>query len=57
VLAESPSVGKDVFSYRPRSFGAEDYLRLAEEMMDRMTSPEPADLDLDALETYAGDAP
>ena len=53
VLAESPSVGKDVFSYKPRSFGAEDYLRLAEEMMDRMTSPEPADLDLDALETYA----
>jgi chromosome partitioning protein len=53
VLAESPSVGKDVFSYKPRSFGAEDYLRLAEEMMDRMASPEPADLDLDALETYA----
>lgn len=53
VLAESPSVGKDVFSYKPRSFGAEDYLRLAEEMMDRMTSPEAADLDLDALESYA----
>jgi chromosome partitioning protein len=38
VLAESPSVGKDVFSYRPRSFGAEDYLKLAEEIMDRMAS-------------------
>jgi chromosome partitioning protein len=56
VLAESPQYGKDVFSYRPRSFGAEDYLRLAEEIMDRMangTATEPSDMD--ALESYAGD--
>jgi chromosome partitioning protein len=39
VLAESPQFGKDVFSYRPRSFGAEDYLKLAEEVMDRVASP------------------
>ena len=44
VLAESPQYGKDIFSYKPRSFGAEDYLRLAEEMMDRMASvEEPAE--------------
>jgi len=42
-LAESPSAGKDIFSYRPRSFGAEDYLNLASEIMDRMASVgEPA---------------
>jgi chromosome partitioning protein len=38
VLAESPRFGKDIFSYRPRSFGSEDYLNLAMEVMDRMTS-------------------
>ncbi len=56
VLAESPQYGKDVFSYRPRSFGAEDYLRLAEEVMDRMTNAEPVEpSDFDTLETFAGD--
>jgi chromosome partitioning protein len=56
VLAESPQYGKDIFSYRPRSFGAEDYLRLAEEVMDRLTNPVAADetADLDTLGTYAG---
>jgi chromosome partitioning protein len=58
VLAESPGQGKDIFSYRPRSFGAEDYLNLATEIMDRLTpvleaDPAEADLDLDALEWYA----
>lgn len=37
VLAESPQFGKDIFSYRPRSFGAEDYLNLAMEIMNRVT--------------------
>ncbi len=37
VLAESPQFGKDIFSYRPRSFGAEDYLNLSMEMMNRIT--------------------
>jgi chromosome partitioning protein len=57
VLAESPQYGKDVFSYRPRSFGAEDYLRLAEEVMDRMSSADALETaDFDELETFAGEA-
>jgi len=55
VLAESPSVGKDVFSYRPRSFGAEDYLNLAEEVMDRMSASTSHEAAGDErVETYAG---
>lgn len=55
VLAESPQYGKDVFSYRPRSFGAEDYLRLAEEIMDRMAAPpEREPNDADSEENFAG---
>jgi chromosome partitioning protein len=38
VLAESPSVGKDIFSYRPRSFGSEDYMNLSVEVMDRIAT-------------------
>jgi len=38
VLAESPRFGKDVFSYRPRSFGAEDYLNMSLEIMGRIAS-------------------
>jgi len=34
VLAEAPSFGKDIFSYRPRSFGAKDYLDLCLEIID-----------------------
>jgi chromosome partitioning protein len=34
VLAEAPGVGKDIFSYRPRSYGAHDYLNLCREIMD-----------------------
>lgn len=37
VLAESPQFGKDIFSYRPRSFGSEDYLNLSMEIMNRAT--------------------
>ncbi len=34
-LAEAPSHGIDIFTYRPRSYGAEDYLRLCEEILER----------------------
>jgi chromosome partitioning protein len=34
-LAESPGAGKDIFSYRPRSYGAEDYLNLSLEIIGR----------------------
>lgn len=37
-LAESPRYGKDIFSYRPRSNGAEDYLNLSLEMMGRISA-------------------
>jgi len=40
VLAESPSAGKDIFTYRPRSHGAEDYLNLALEIMGQITAAE-----------------
>jgi chromosome partitioning protein len=35
VLAEAPSVGKDIFTYRPRSYGTEDYLNLCLEILGR----------------------
>jgi len=38
VLAESPRFGKDIFSYCPRSYGAEDYLNLSLEIMGRIAS-------------------
>ncbi len=38
VLAESPRFGKDIFSYRPRSYGAEDYMNLSLEIIGRITS-------------------
>jgi chromosome partitioning protein len=38
VLAESPRFGKDIFSYRPRSYGAEDYMNLSLEIMDRIAA-------------------
>jgi chromosome partitioning protein len=31
-LAEAPSMGKDIFSYQPKSYGAEDYLALSKEI-------------------------
>ena len=37
-LAESPRFGKDIFSYRPRSHGAEDYLNLSLEIMGRIAA-------------------
>jgi len=38
VLAESPRFGKDIFSYRPRSYGAEDYMNLSLEIMGRIAA-------------------
>lgn len=38
VLAESPQFGKDIFSYRPRSYGMEDYLNLSLEIMGRIAA-------------------
>lgn len=34
-LAEAPRCGEDIFTYRPRSYGAQDYLRLCEEILQR----------------------
>lgn len=34
-LAEAPSFGMDIFTYRPNSTGATDYLRLAAEVVER----------------------
>jgi len=34
-LAESPRYGRDIFSYRPRSYGMEDYLDLSLEILGR----------------------
>ena len=36
--AGSPRFGKDIFSFRPRSFGAADYLNLSLEMMGRIAA-------------------
>jgi chromosome partitioning protein len=53
-LAEAPSHGQSIFSYDPRSAGAEDYLKLAAEVEAmpiegrRRAAPEPA-IDIDAL--------
>lgn len=37
-LAEAPAAHKDIFEYSPRSNGAEDYLALAKEVLERMDS-------------------
>jgi len=34
-LAEAPSFGQDIFTYRPNSHGAEDYLNLCKEIIER----------------------
>lgn len=38
VLAEAPSFGKDIFTYRPRSYGTEDYLNLCLEILGEATT-------------------
>jgi len=55
-LAESPRFGKDIFSHRSRSFGADDYLALCNEIMDRMTQPaDDTSIDLDELESFVSE--
>jgi len=34
-LAEAPSFGQDIFAYRSSSHGAEDYMRLSQEVLRR----------------------
>jgi chromosome partitioning protein len=43
-LAEAPSFGKSIFDYAPTSHGAEDYQRLAEEVLAMESSPHRAEL-------------
>jgi chromosome partitioning protein len=38
-LAEAPSFGQSIFQYAPNSHGAEDYRRLAEEILERAGPP------------------
>ena len=38
-LAEAPAQRKDIFSYSPKSIGADDYLSLSKEILVRTTSP------------------
>jgi chromosome partitioning protein len=53
-LAEAPSFGKSIFSYRPGSHGAEDYLRLCEEILER-NAHEKKDLSRDGSPAADGD--
>ncbi len=34
-LAEAPGFGKNIFDYKPKSYGAEDYLNLSKEFIER----------------------
>ena len=38
-LAEAPSYGQDIFTYAPKSHGAEDYLALCREIIERSKRP------------------
>lgn len=38
-LAEAPSKGLDIFSYQPKSYGAEDYLALSKEILRKHSKP------------------
>jgi chromosome partitioning protein len=56
-LAEAPSYGKPALLYDVRSRGAESYIRLAKELMDRLPRPIPvpdqAEKVADALSEFA----
>jgi chromosome partitioning protein len=41
-LAEAPGYGQTIFAYAPKSYGAEDFLALAEEIVAREEPPPPA---------------
>jgi chromosome partitioning protein len=43
-LAEAPSYGKPALLYDVRSRGAESYIRLAKELMERIMQSQPADV-------------
>ena len=49
-LAEAPSYGKPVLLYDVRSKGAESYIRLAKELMDRMMQSAPANIQSEQME-------
>src|SRR5437763_6892779 len=51
-LAEAPSHGKAALVYDPRSKGAESYIRLAKEIIER----QPSTVSADASETFTTDA-
>ncbi|HEX8925547.1 MAG TPA: ParA family protein [Terriglobales bacterium] len=56
-LAEAPSHGKPVLAYDPKSRGAESYIRLAKEIMDRHSEREAAAQSLaNAIHTSAPEA-
>lgn len=56
-LAEAPSHGKPALIYDPRSRGAEAYIKLAKEIMDRVAAPvAPADLGRGITPTPATEA-
>jgi len=55
VLAEAPEQGKDIFSYRPRSYGAEDYLNLCREILDG-NSPADETLPAEQADELAGNS-
>ncbi|HUU85324.1 MAG TPA: AAA family ATPase [Phycisphaerae bacterium] len=44
-LAECPSHGLTIFDYAPKSHGAEDYARLAAELLGELATPEPAEVE------------
>lgn len=41
-LAEAPSQRKDIFDYNPNSIGAQDYMELCKEILQRVETPEKA---------------
>jgi chromosome partitioning protein len=43
-LAEAPSQRKDIFEYSPTSIGAEDYMNLCKEIIQRVETPVNADV-------------
>ncbi len=44
-LAEAPSFGQDIFTYRPGSHGAEDYRHLCQEIMEQIHGKKDTDWD------------
>ena len=53
-LAEAPSYGKPALLYDVRSRGAESYIKLAKEIMGRMSSSEPVEKFSDAANSAQG---